>query len=124
MAVYGIGENKCLKEVVAKDNLFVFSESFPVAGKAYETGHITVEELGETYEDWNPSEWVVVSAMGRVDTGAWQPARFAEGAPNNTTPDVNLLKMAGQGIAAIIRVYNPMTATKTCAYKIVLMKVK
>ena len=123
MAVYGIGENKCLKEVVAKDNLFVFSGSFSVNGGAYGSKYITPEELGDTYENYNPSEWVVVSAMGKVDTGAWMPAKFCEGAPNNMSPDVVLLKMSGQAVAGIIRVYNYMTSTKTCGYKVVLMKV-
>lgn len=122
MTVYGICENKCLKEVVAKDNLFVFRKSFSVDSNAYETEHISVTDLGETFESYNPSDWVVLSAMGRVSSGAWQPARFVEGAPNNTSPDVSLIKMS-QGIAAIIRVYNPMTYATTCDYQIVLMKV-
>lgn len=120
--VYGICENKCLKEVVAKDNLFMFRKSFSVDSKAYGTEYISVTDLGETFESYNPSDWAVLSAMGMVNSGAWQPARFVEGAPNNTSPDVSLIKMS-QGIAAIIRVYNPMVYATTCAYKIVLMKV-
>lgn len=123
MVVYGIAENKCLKEVVAKDNLFVLNGSFSVNSKAYETARISVIDLGETFESYNPSDWVVLSAMSRVNGGAWQPARFFEGAPNNTSPNVSLIKMS-QGVAAIIEVYNPMAYATTCDYKIVLMKVK
>ncbi len=124
MAVYGIGENKCLKEVVEKDNLFVFSGSISIDSKAYKGKLITPEELGETLESYNPADWAIVSVTSKVGSDPWKPPHFVDGAPNDTSPLVTLQQFLGVGSAGTIWIYNHTPYKQTCLYTAVLMKVK
>lgn len=46
MAVYGIAENKCLKEVVAKDNFIFVNKIFQIEPNVQGTYVLTADDLG------------------------------------------------------------------------------
>lgn len=128
MAVYGIAENKCLKEVVAKDNFLVLEGVVPLAPRQGAFGYVPIKNLGAAYADWNPDEWVVVGRMIRFtdDNPHKWFAPYYSGNPSefekNVNPTVHLgTKQEGE---VRIGIYNPYNEEKTFSYKVVLMKVK
>lgn len=127
--VYGICENKCLKEVLTKDDVYtkddllVFSGSFSLDSKKYKGVIITQEELGETLESFDPADWIVVCAMDKIGSDPWKLPHFVSGAVDDTSPNVSFQQFPYQEYAVTIKVYNYTPYTQTCWYKIALMKV-
>lgn len=66
MAVYGIGENKCLKEVYSKEDFKVYD--FKVNVGVNSSGGVQVPAVKLGIDD--PTQWVAISAMLVWDSGA------------------------------------------------------
>lgn len=126
MAVYGIGENKCLKEVIVKDNFIVLEGTELLGAKNFGLHRFAVEHLGVASADWNPDEWVVVGRMIRLADDNPQEwfAPYYSNNPNtmyNVNPAVSLGYQPAQ---VAVGINNHFNEEKRFAYKVVLMKVK
>lgn len=126
MAVYGIAENKCLKEVVAKDNFIVLEGTLLIEAKNFGLGQVTVGSLGVAYADWNPDEWVVVGRMIRLtddNPQKWFAPYYSGNA--NTVYNVNpAVRLDYRPAQVAVGIYNHYDEKKRFTYKVVLMKVK
>lgn len=126
MAVYGIGENKCLKEVVSKDNFVVLEGTVTVLGGARGLDMHYLSDLGVTYSEWNPDDWVVVGRMIRLtddNPQKWFTPYYSGYSEimYNANPTVRL---DCRPIQVAVSVYNHFAEQKRFSYTVVLMKVK
>lgn len=80
MVVYGIGENKCLKEVYSKEDFKVYD--FEVNVGVNSSGGVQVPAVKLGIDD--PTKWVAISTMlvwddhtqllpEKFDNGSWDP---------------------------------------------------
>ena len=114
MAIYGIAENKCLKEVYSKEDVKVYDFKVDVGVNSSGSFQIPAVKLGID----DPTKWVAISASLAYDSGTHSLPRKT----NNGSWDVDV------GLSTICFI----SVTCNDAYKpigkatlrVVLMKVK
>lgn len=122
MAVYGIGENKCLKEVAEKTETytkgdFIYVDKlFQIAANTFGTYKLTADDIGvETTWDL-----MCISHMTSMDGDVFYPV----GSSDSTTTYKNQVRIDTDDDSVFISYGHGNTSRKYIYVKVVLMKVK
>ena len=124
--VFGICENKCLKEVYSKNDIAVLEGNFNVSGKSYGS---TYAEFPEGFTRDN----TIVLSLGLKSNTNNNTLGFCFGIDNNSGNENNCNVSANVTLGLAtgteyenkidIGVYNNYSSTRKYTYKLVLMKV-
>lgn len=115
MAVYGIGENKCLKEVLVKDDFIIINKvinNVPVGSQ--ESVIITASDLGVD----SVADLMLISHM--VKTSGW---RFPYTHGNGTLNDGNFIFIDDENNRVRLYYENHGNTKGTMTIRLVFMKV-
>lgn len=124
MAVYGIGENKCLKEVLTKDDVYT-KDDFIIVNKvinnvpanSQQSVIITASELGVD----SVTDLMLISHM--VKTGEQSHYRYQYTHENGTLNDGNFIFIDDEGNRVRLYYDNHGSAKDTMTIRLVFMKV-